>query len=317
MPTPSPISTIVSMRPVTHAALALVSLALAAPAHAGPTALDRATEALVAAQADFGPLERTWSWRPGDDRAAPNAAGLVAAALVRTYGRTGDHRALEAARAWAEARAGDLERWAPVYDGDVEALAALYRATGEARYARLAAGAFEQRWGGATPRETFGYIEQKRAATPDLVLYDVALVVRAATAVGRTHYAHALAELALDFDRRHRRLTGVWAETSRAALAEAVLWLDARRYEEAIGRTAARLASSIEARGHVEESVQATAYAARLLARLDDPRAQRAADEARRWLEARQGEDGTWSQRGERPHALTAEVALALAAGRP
>ncbi|RMF84820.1 MAG: hypothetical protein D6739_05405, partial [Nitrospirae bacterium] len=308
-------STLLASVPLAATVVALSAVAF--PAQAGTTALDRATRALVAAQGDFGDFKRTWSWRPGDARPAPNAAGLVAAALVRTYRRTGDGRALEAARAWAEARAGELDRWAPVYDGDVEALVALYRATGEARYARLAARAFETRWGGATPRETFAYVVQHRAAAPELVLYDVALILRAAAGVGRTAYAHALAEQAIAFDEAHPKLSGVWAETSRAALADALLWLDARRYEAAIGRLAARLIRAIDEAGHVAGSVQATAYAVRALARIDDAPAQRAARQARRWLEAQQAPDGTWSQKGERPHALTAEVAVALAQGQP
>jgi hypothetical protein len=310
--------------------------------------LGRAAAALTAGQRDFETAAASWSWRRGDARPAPNTGGVVALGLVHAFEEAaarGRARAipgaLDAARAWGEARLEDVAEWRSLYDPDVEALSALARFTGDARFSAGAKAAFERRWSGAKGDEVVGRLRLLRARRPELVGYDAALTVRAALSVGEVAFATEIADALLaarDTWDRAPALQGTdvhgLSTTGRASVLGALAAVDAARADAG---EPARYAREIEAlmvwlvaAQHAEGSwaqrnTQTTAYAVRALAALDSPMAREAAARGARWLGATQLSDGHWASFndglpepfvGDVVHEVTAEVALALAAVR-
>src|SRR4051812_24858854 len=125
--------------------------------------LCEAARALSRAQGNFRGASASWEWIAGSGQAAPNAAGLVAVALVQSPDACGGRDALRrfAASRAAQHRAGDF-----LFDPDVEALALAARNLGWSEYAPVAREAFDRRYGPATGEEIVGRLMMIREGAP-------------------------------------------------------------------------------------------------------------------------------------------------------
>ncbi|MDF1563940.1 MAG: hypothetical protein P1V51_12905 [Deltaproteobacteria bacterium] len=306
-----------------RAALALLALLLL-PAAVSAEPLERATAQLASAQRDAGDLEATWTWKRDGKTLAPNSAGLVALSLVRAWERSGSDAAREAALRWGDARVADLAEWRRLFDPDVEALAELGRVSGNHVYTDAARQLFERRWSGATAEEVVGRLVHVRERQQALIGYDLALVIRAARAVGEKDFAGELARqiLARPVVWEAEAEGRGWATTSRAALLGALNGLPGKDLSRARGRLAADLVKAQEADGSwAHRNTQATAYAVEALTPRKEARS--AVKKGRAWLTRTQLTDGSWAAYhdglpepfvGDVVHEVTAEVVLALAA---
>ncbi len=282
---------------------------------------------LASAQADLaahpgGPrIRASWAFDQNSPLAAPNAAGIVAHALVVAHGRYGDQASLAAARAWGDARLADLKADRPLFDPDIEALVALSSATGERRFRSGAAEAFERRHGGASGREIVERLFIVRRSVPGLVGFDAAATARAALAVGdEAKAAEIVAALADTLERWNVAGPQGFHHTSRAAALEAAQLMGATKLAGTLTRA---LVSTQERDGSWGgRNTQATAYAARALTRSKAPEAAAAATRASRFLRLTQLTSGGWATFndflpepfvGETIYEVSAEALLALA----
>ncbi len=299
-------------------------MALTAPSLAGAEAIERASLRLVSAQQDTADVQATWTWKREGKTAAPNTAGVVALSLVRAWEKKGSKSAQAAALRWGDARIADLAAWRELYDPDAEALAELGRVSGKAAYSKAAGQVFDRRWAEATPEEALGRLLQVRKSTPSIVGYDVALVIRAAKAVGRVEFAAGLARktLATPAVWKAEKEGKGWATTSRAAMLGALAGLSGKDLAAARARLASSLVKAQGADGSwATRNTQATAYSVSALASQKD--AAEAVARGRTWLTRTQLKDGSWAAFhdglpepfvGDVMHEVTAEVLLALAA---
>lgn len=274
---------------------------------------------LASAQSDFGELRATWPFQARSKAAAPNAAGIIARALLLP-GQ--DHEpALAAAKAWAKGRAADLEAGRPLFDPDVEGLAEVSKALSDPALLAAAVKAFEQRHGMASGEEIVERLFMVRRGEPSLVGFDASLTVRAALAVGdrakALDVAKALAATAARWDKPSDKGFDL---TGRAAVLEA-LSLAAAQPELAAKLRAKLLETQQKDGAWGQRNTQATAYAVRALALSDQPAAAEAAERGRRFLRLTQLESGGWGTFndflpepfvGETVYEVTAEVVLAL-----
>ena len=264
-------------------------------------------------------LKATWPFEKGQAKAAPNAAGVVACALVALHAKTHDARMLDAARAWADARLADAAANLPLFDPDIEALAALAAAPGVdgAKYLAGAKSAFQQRHGGANGREIVERLFMVRKEYPAIVGYDAANSLRAAVAAGDQAKAREIAEaLAATEARWNVQDEHGFQLTSRAAVLEALT----------TAKIAIPLAASLRKQLIATQATdgswgtrntQATAYATRALLAGGDT----GADKALRFLRTTQLKSGGWATFndflpepfvGETVYEVSAEVLLAL-----
>jgi len=272
---------------------------------------------------DRGPVRRvvrnSWEWRRGTGRAAPHASGLVALALLDAWETWGTKRHLDAARLYGLALLNDLAEVRSLtrpFAADLELLARLSLATGEPTF-REGALAWAGNLPGAEAELRRTLAGRNGLRTRRLVGYDLALAIRAATALGQVRRAYALADEVW-------RSRGAWMTTtpranawdllSRAALLEALLALDGDRYGAAVASLAATIRQGQSADGSFLGSVQTTAYALRALSRLDAPPARRAAESAYRWLGRRLDGHGAWPESDRDPRHNLEVQAEALSA---
>jgi len=292
------------------------------------SALERVSSFLVEGQrglpdADGRALESSWPFRPGEGRAAPNAAGLVAKALVAMHASEPGSRGFEAARAWGKARVDDVAAHRPLFDADVEALGALAEVTGDVAFRKAATVAFERRHGLASGREIVERLFLLRRSAPALVAFDAAGSMRAAFAVGERGKAAEMGRaLALTERRWNVAHPHGFHLTGRAALL-AVL-------EPAMGPDVEALRQKLEHQVRRSQQadgswglrmLQATAYS--VLALRGVRNGEDAVHRAERFLLATQLSSGGWPTFhdflpepfvGETVYEVSAEVALALAA---
>lgn len=290
----------------------------------------KAAQALVRAQGDFrtddgAVLLSTWEWRRGSGLAASNAAGLVAGALARSAAAAPGCATAEALTHFAEARIAEHARGDILFDPDVEALALSAGVLGQPRYRDAARAAFDRRYHGATGREIVerGFFLQR---SPPILGYDAALAIRAGTATGAIAKAIEIADAALaalprwgEGDDAQGLLT-----TSRGALLDALMRLDARRYAKPARDLVHHLVLGQASDGSWSaRNTQATAYAVLGLMGAGDGDAAAAARRGQRWLHVTQLRDGSWARFndlmpepfvGDVIPTVTAEAMLALAA---
>ena len=289
-------------------------------------ALSAAGDFLVGAQGAYRSPDRpvdlkaTWPFQKGQAKAAPNAAGIVAASLVSLNAKAPNAKALESAKAWADARLSDAAQNLPMYDPDIEALAALAAVPGVdgAKYLAGARSAFELRHSGANGREIVERLFMVRKEDSALVGYDAAHTLLAALAVGEQTKAKELAEaLAATEARWNVAHAHGFHLTSRAAVLEALQ----------VAKIASPLAASLRKQVLAAQgadgswgtrNTQATAYSMRALLASGDTQA---AEKAQRFLKTTQLTSGAWGTFndylpepfvGETVYEVTAEVLLAL-----
>ncbi|MFN7132382.1 MAG: hypothetical protein ACK4N5_09870 [Myxococcales bacterium] len=326
------------MKAILSAALLLSSSAEAARVTVAPQyaanlqrtdaqAASSAASFLARAQSDLaaqrgGPVLRaSWAFEQKSPLAAPNAAGIVARALVTAHQRFQHDASLAAARAWGLARLEDLAADRPMFDPDVEALVALADATGDARFRKAATAAFELRHGGADGREVVERLFLVRGDSASLVGFDAAAAVRAALAVGQAGKAREIVQALADTRERWDRATPHgFHHTSRAAVLEVALRTGHDRLASAL---AARLLATQERDGSWgARNTQATAYAARALGRVNVDGAREASARAARFLRLTQLTSGGWATYndflpepfvGDTVYEVSAEALLAIA----
>jgi len=281
---------------VSAAAAILQSPAAAGAAPRAPRDLESAGWYLAerqgaSAKGDGALLRAGWSWLAARPAAAANTSGTVALALLEAARATGEPAFAEAAMARAEvvrlALRGGEEPFAP----DIELLAR----TGDAAdrdAARLFVEARIERAGGAVGEVR--RLARLRAALPDLVAYDAALLADAAFASGLGAQASALVSAA----------TRAWPKTPDSSHGVvslgALLAAAALAGSDAAARCAVALASTQGRDGSwAVRDTQATAFATRGLAlharATGDRDAARAAARGAAWLHRTQLAQGAWA----------------------
>ncbi len=288
-------------------------------------ALEAAAGFMVAAQRDFkapqpkDSLQATWPFEQGGRTAAPNAAGIVARALLEVHALTGHAPSRAAAEAWGRARLADVAADRPIFDPDIEALVALGKATRDEAYLKAARTAFDLRHSGASGREIVERLFLVRKGVPALIGFDAAGSMRAALAVGEAAKAQEMAQALADTQARWNVADSQgFFLTSRAAVLEV---LASQRLDLPL-RQALRK-QVLESQGKDgswgQRNTQATAYSVRALFTAGDTSA---AASGVRFLRATQLKSGGWGTFndflpepfvGETVYEVSADVALALA----
>jgi len=280
---------------------------------------------LVAAQGNFrapgraGEIKATWPFEKAQQVAAPNASGIVALSLVALHAKTGDQRALAAARAWGDARLAGAST-EEMFDPDVEALAALASVLAQdgAKYRTAARAIFEARHGGANGREIVERLFLVRRSAPSLVGYDAANVLRAAMAVGDHAKAREISEaLEATAARWNVAQEHGYHLTSRAAVLEALV----------VARIAIPLATTLREQVLSSQgadgswgtrNTQPTAYSVRALFAAGDTAAAQKGLGFLRTTQLKSGGWGTFNDFlpepfvGETVYEVSAEVLLSL-----
>lgn len=277
---------------------------------------------LATAQRDFKDNKSTWPWDEKGARPAPNAAGIVAKALVAVTVRTSDASVKAAAQAWGKARSADVAAGRMLFDPDVEALAELAKLTGEAGYATAAKAAFDLRHSGANGREIVERLFMVRKGNESLVGFDAAHTIRAGIAVGDLDKAREVAQALADTEKRWNvgDKFGFYL-TSRGAVVEALVALKNNLPLESSLRSQV-LASQGKDGAWGQRNTQATAYSTRALLASGDGKSLEAGKQGLQFLRSTQLKAGGWGTFndflpepfvGESVYEVTAEVLLAVA----
>ncbi len=245
-------------------------------------AMSRAADFLVAVQK---PAERGavgWSWQVDKGPISRNVAGLAGQALLSAYSATGNEKYLEAAKRYADGLVAEKDKWSTKnlpYKTDIEFLARLGKLTGASVYSQVAASAFEV----IRKRSPDGASEVERIASgrknsPSLLGFDVALGIRAASAVSARNYAYQMADAVIGRMGGWYRIKedARFSYLSGAALAAALSELDAGHYRSTIEGLRRDLQKAQQSNGAwLSNETQPSAYA--VLALVDGTPSQRAA----------------------------------------
>jgi len=256
----------------------------------------RGTNYLLSAELDDG----GWAFDSRAKKRADNSSGLVAEALLTAYEQSGDDSYLKMADGYARILAAQFENAPGVlpFKPDIEFLVRMSEVGGNEAYAAIATKWFEViKRTSPTGAAEVARIRTGRAGDPSITGYDVALAIRAALTVGERDYAYALANAVLREQAKWLvEPGGTFGTISRAALLDALLSLDSKRYGEAIARLQKDLIAEQGANGSWRNNeTQATAYVVRALAQLPDAATRRAAKSGSAWLSRTVLPNGRWA----------------------
>lgn len=241
-----------------------------------------------------------WAWDSRTQKRAENCSGLIAEALLTAYEQSGDDSYLNIADDYARilvARFTDSPSVLP-FKPDIEFLVRMSEVGGNESYAATAA-----KWFNVIKRKSptgsseVARISSGRANHPSITGFDVALAIRAALTVSEREYAYALADAVLKSQAAWLlEPRSTFGTISRAALLDALLSLDRKRYDTAITRLRKELVTEQGSNGSWHDNeTQATAYVVRALARFGDVDSRRAAKAGSMWLARTVLPNGRWA----------------------
>lgn len=264
-------------------------------------AMSRAADFLVAVQKPAKQGSVGWSWQVDRGPVSGNVAGLAALALLSANITSGEASYLAAARRYADGLVAGKGNWSTTnlpYKADIELLARLASATGNTGYRDAARAAFELiRERSPDGAREVSRIAHGRAKTPALLGFDVALAIRAATAVSERRYAYQLADAVLkrlaDWYRPAKNPR--FSLISVAALVGALEDLDAGHYQSRIERFRNDLVESQQPNGAwLLNETQPVAYAVMALAG-GDPAQRAAGQKGIDWLRSTMLKKGSYA----------------------
>ncbi|MEL6545366.1 MAG: hypothetical protein AAFQ82_12120, partial [Myxococcota bacterium] len=249
-----------------------------------------------------------WPWEKGEPTVAHNTGGVIATALVRARQEADSPQLWITLIQYAHHLTeyyGDSARTPHMADvtflASVDDLVPGAAIRARELFSRVLADSSD----GATE---LARLETLRASTPEIVGYDSAFVIRAASMVGETQFAYELADAAVAGG--HLELTNPqdsFVVTSVGALSVALQELDAQRFQAPVAKALSALESAQGPNGAwAMNNAQATAYALAALRQssLAEADTRGAIQLAARWLVRVQQDDGAWLSYHDGPREI-------------